>query len=226
MQTPGIDANKLSFRRCVAAGTISSGRIFFLLFVPQLLNQSAVVRALLKGVIRLLWLPAVKGFWLIEHFQEAYTRLFSLCHNKQDIHSNWHSSSGHLVPKWRRINVDATWWRRIDVDTTSFWHQMPAGPRALCTRDLFAWKYILKVFNRSGEIILDWFLFQRNSRKKNKKKKKKKKQRNVNILESNWNGNEALLSAANSFSRNVNDTELVMTSRIWRKDFRVSSSFG
>ena len=174
MQTPGIDANKLSFRRCVAAGTISSGRIFFLLFVPQLLNQSAVVRALLKGVIRLLWLPAVKGFWLIEHFQEAYTRLFSLCHNKQDIHSNWHSSSGHLVPKWRRINVDATWWRRIDVDTTSFWHQMPAGPRALCTRDLFAWKYILKVFNRSGEIILDWFLFQRNSRKKKKKKKKNK----------------------------------------------------
>ena len=34
----------------------------FLLFVPQLLNQSAVVRALLKGVIRLLWLPAVQGF--------------------------------------------------------------------------------------------------------------------------------------------------------------------
>ena len=35
--------------------------------------------------------------------------------------------SGHLVRKWRRINVDATWLRRIDVDTTSFWHQMPAG---------------------------------------------------------------------------------------------------
>ena len=26
---------------------------------PQFLNQSAVVRALMKGVIRLLWLPAV-----------------------------------------------------------------------------------------------------------------------------------------------------------------------
>ena len=35
--------------------------------------------------------------------------------------------SGHLVPKWRRINVDATSSRRIDVNTTSFWHQMPAG---------------------------------------------------------------------------------------------------
>ena len=35
--------------------------------------------------------------------------------------------SGHLVPKWRRINVDATWWRRINVDPTSFSHQMPAG---------------------------------------------------------------------------------------------------
>ena len=34
----------------------------FLLFVPQLLNQSAIVRALMKGVIRLLWLPAVKRF--------------------------------------------------------------------------------------------------------------------------------------------------------------------
>ena len=37
----------------------------------------------------------------------------------------------------------------------------------------------------------------------------------MNMLESDWNGNEALLSAANSLSRNVNDTELVMTSRIW-----------
>ena len=53
-----------------------------------------------------------------------------------------------------------------------------------------------------------------------------KQQRNMNMLESDWNGNEALLSAANSFSRNVNDTELVMTSRIWRWDLRVSSSFG
>ena len=35
--------------------------------------------------------------------------------------------SGHLVWKWRRINVDATSSRRIDVNTTSFWHQMPAG---------------------------------------------------------------------------------------------------
>ena len=42
----------------------------------------------------------------------------------------------------------------------------------------------------------------------------KKQQRNMNILESAWNGNEVLLSAANSFSRNVNDIELIMTSRI------------
>ena len=50
MKSPGIDANKLSFRRCVAAGTISSGGsffFFFLLFVPQLLNESAFVRALM-----------------------------------------------------------------------------------------------------------------------------------------------------------------------------------
>ena len=52
-------------------------------------------------------------------------------------------------------------------------------------------------------------------------KLKKKQQRNMNMLESDRNGNEALLSAANSFSRNVNDTELVMTSRIWRMDLRV-----
>ena len=40
---------------------------------------------------------------------------------------------------------------------------------------------------------------------------KKQQQSNMNMLESDWNGIEALLSAANSFSRNVNDTELVMT---------------
>ena len=30
-----------------------------------------------------------------------------------------YSHSGHLVPKWRRINVDATSSRRTDVNTTS-----------------------------------------------------------------------------------------------------------
>ena len=35
--------------------------------------------------------------------------------------------SGHLVSKWRYIDVDATSSRRIDVNTTSFWHQMPTG---------------------------------------------------------------------------------------------------
>ena len=35
--------------------------------------------------------------------------------------------SGHLVPKWRRINVDATSSRRIDVNTVSFLCHMPAG---------------------------------------------------------------------------------------------------
>ena len=54
----------------------------------------------------------------------------------------------------------------------------------------------------------------------------KKQQRNMNMLESDRNGNEALLSAANSFSRNVNDTELIMTSRIWHMDLRIASSFG
>ena len=48
----------------------------------------------------------------------------------------------------------------------------------------------------------------------------------MTMLESEWNGTEALLSTANSFSQNVNDIELVMTSRIWRMDLRVSSSFG
>ena len=57
----------------------------------------------------------------------------------------------------------------------------------------------------------------------------KKQQRNMNMLESDGNGNEALLSAANSFSRNVNGIEPVMTSRIWHMDLqnvRVASSFG
>ena len=35
--------------------------------------------------------------------------------------------TGHTVPKWRRLNVDATSSRRIDVDTTSFLHHVPAG---------------------------------------------------------------------------------------------------
>ena len=35
--------------------------------------------------------------------------------------------SGHLVPKWRRINVDATSSRRIDIYTTSFLRHVPAG---------------------------------------------------------------------------------------------------
>ena len=43
-------------------GQFRQGDFSFLLFIPQLLNQSAVVRALMKGVIRLLWIPALKGF--------------------------------------------------------------------------------------------------------------------------------------------------------------------
>ena len=35
--------------------------------------------------------------------------------------------SGHLVPKLRRINVDATSSRRIDVNTTSFIRHVSAG---------------------------------------------------------------------------------------------------
>ena len=34
--------------------------------------------------------------------------------------------TGQFVPKWRRINVDATSSRRIDVNTTSFY--VLAGP--------------------------------------------------------------------------------------------------
>ena len=37
----------------------------------------------------------------------------------------------------------------------------------------------------------------------------KNQKRNTNMLVSDWNGNEALLSAANSVSRNINDTDLV-----------------
>ena len=34
---------------------------------------------------------------------------------------------GLIVPKWRRIDVDATSSRRIDVNTTSFLRHVPAG---------------------------------------------------------------------------------------------------
>ena len=37
--------------------------------------------------------------------------------------------SGHLVPNWRRVNVDATSSSRIDVNTTSFY--------AMCSLGLF-----------------------------------------------------------------------------------------
>ena len=46
------------------------------------------------------------------------------------------------------------------------------------------------------------------------------------MLESYRNGNEALLSAANSFSPNVNDTVLVMTSRIWHMDLKLDKDGG
>ena len=32
-----------------------------------------------------------------------------------------------MVPKWRRVNVDATSSRRIDINTTSFEGHVPAG---------------------------------------------------------------------------------------------------
>lgn len=35
--------------------------------------------------------------------------------------------SGHLVPKWWHINVDATSWSHIDVNTKSFLKHVPAG---------------------------------------------------------------------------------------------------
>ena len=38
------------------------------------------------------------------------------------------SLSGHLVPKCRRTDVDATQSRRIDVNTTSFYVMCPLGP--------------------------------------------------------------------------------------------------
>ena len=39
----------------------------------------------------------------------------------------WRLPSGHLVPKCRRIDVNATSSRRIDVNTTSFSRHVPAG---------------------------------------------------------------------------------------------------
>ena len=64
----------------------------------------------------------------------------------RDCPSHLQFPSGHLVPNWRRINVDAMWWRHIDVDTMSFWHQMPTG-----------W-YRLSIINevRKNEIELCW----------------------------------------------------------------------
>ena len=35
--------------------------------------------------------------------------------------------SGHMVPKWRRINVDAMLSRRISINTTSFYVMFPMG---------------------------------------------------------------------------------------------------
>ena len=90
MQTPGIDAIKLSFRCCVAAGTISSGRIFFFSVRPTASESICRCEGTSEGGDSAPLVTCSEGFWLIEHFQEAYTRLFSLCHNKQDIHSNWH----------------------------------------------------------------------------------------------------------------------------------------
>ena len=40
---------------------------------------------------------------------------------------NKNSPSGHLVPKWHRISVDATLSRRIGVNTTSFLRHLSAG---------------------------------------------------------------------------------------------------
>ena len=40
MLSPGIDASKLSFRRCVAAGTISSGWIIFFFAVRPTASES------------------------------------------------------------------------------------------------------------------------------------------------------------------------------------------
>ena len=63
-------------------------------------------------------LKAPRSFFLVK---------MSYYSQRHVTYSNEILPSGHLVRKWRRINVDATWLRRIDVDTTSFWHQMPAG---------------------------------------------------------------------------------------------------
>ena len=72
----------------------------------------------MKGVIRLLWLPTVKGFDLFNIFKKPIQ-----------------GSSRFVITS------------RIFIQTGIL--------RAQCTRDLFAWKYILKVFNQSGEIIQD-----------------------------------------------------------------------
>ena len=66
-------------------------------------------------------------FWWV---QMEFVILFYFFEHKVTVSPSSSPPSGHLVWKWRRINVDATSSRRIDVNTTSFWHQMPF-PRPL-----------------------------------------------------------------------------------------------
>ena len=59
-------------------------------------------------------------------YKISNTNTFIPLHNS---HSHWlrRDPNGHLVRKWRRINVDTTWSRRINVNKTSILYQMPAG---------------------------------------------------------------------------------------------------
>ena len=58
---------------------------------------------------------------LIENYDKFVIKIEIIQHYCQ-VHP-----SGYLVPKWRRVDVDATLSRRIDVNTTSFYVMMPAG---------------------------------------------------------------------------------------------------
>ena len=51
------------------------------------------------------------------------------------------------MPKWRRIDVDATWWRRIDVNTTSLRHVLAGWLSYMSTEQI-----------QSGESTLNYLI--------------------------------------------------------------------
>ena len=58
-----------------------------------------------------------------------------------------------MVPKWRSIDVDATWWRRIDVHTTSY-YVMYLMDIDLYLRITWDWSVSLNAIRYSQQSIL------------------------------------------------------------------------